>query len=83
VGYQGININMTAPGPGATNFHRVSGSDPHMAGIVEALAKAGKTTTPDDIANAVAFLVSDLSAKLSGQVLEVSAPSTPGGAGQR
>ncbi len=83
VGALGININVIAPGPGATNFHRVSGGDPHMAGIVETLAKAGKTTTPEDIANAVAFLVSDVSGKLSGQVLEVSAPSSPGGAGQR
>ena len=74
VGAQGININIIAPGPGATNFHRVSGGDPHMAEIVANLAKAGKTTTPEDIANAVAFLVSDVSAKLSGQVLEVSAP---------
>jgi NAD(P)-dependent dehydrogenase (short-subunit alcohol dehydrogenase family) len=83
VGAAGININIIAPGPGATNFHRVSGADPHMAGIVEALAKAGKTTTPEDIANAVAFLVSDVSGKLSGQVLEVSAPSGSGGMGQR
>jgi NAD(P)-dependent dehydrogenase (short-subunit alcohol dehydrogenase family) len=75
VGYQGINVNIIAPGPGATNFHKVSGGDPHMAGIVENLAKAGKTTTPEDIANAVAFLVSDISGKLSGQILEVSAPS--------
>jgi len=74
VGAQGININVIAPGPGATNFHRVSGGDPRMAEIVSNLAKAGKTTTPEDIANAVAFLVSDVSAKLSGQVLEVSAP---------
>lgn len=83
VGAAGININIIAPGPGATNFHRVSGGDPRMAGIVEALAKAGKTTTPEDIANAVAFLVSDVSCKLSGQVLEVAAPSSAGGAGQR
>ncbi|MGD1118565.1 MAG: SDR family oxidoreductase [Dehalococcoidales bacterium] len=74
VGVSGINVNIIAPGPGATNFHKVSGGDPHMAGIVENLAKAGKTTTPEDIANAVAFLVSDVSSKLSGQILEVSAP---------
>jgi 2-hydroxycyclohexanecarboxyl-CoA dehydrogenase len=74
VGAKGININIIAPGPGATNFHRVSGGDPRMAEIVENLAKAGKTTTPEDIANTVAFLVSDVSSKLSGQVLEVSAP---------
>ena len=83
VGHMGINVNIIAPGPGATNFHRVSGSDPRMTEIVDTLAKAGKTTTPEDIASAVVFLVSDVSAKLSGQVLEVSAPSGPGGAGQR
>jgi 2-hydroxycyclohexanecarboxyl-CoA dehydrogenase len=74
VGARGININIIAPGPGATNFHKVSGGDPHMAELVDNLVKAGKTTTPEDIANAVAFLVSDVSSKLSGQVLEVSAP---------
>jgi NAD(P)-dependent dehydrogenase (short-subunit alcohol dehydrogenase family) len=83
VGASGININIIAPGPGATNFHRVSGGDPRMSEIVDTLAKAGKTTTPEDIANAVAFLVSDASSKLSGQVLEVSAPSGPAGANQR
>ncbi len=74
VGTEGININIIAPGPGATNFHRVSGGDPRMAELVDNLAKAGKTTTPQDIANAVVFLVSDVSSKLSGQILEVSAP---------
>ncbi len=77
VGYLGINVNVIAPGPGNTNFHKVSGNDPAMAGIVDMLAKAGKTTTPEDIANATAFLVSDVSAKLSGQIFEVSAPNGP------
>jgi len=83
VGASGININIIAPGPGATNFHRVSGGDPRMAGLVDALAKAGKTTTPEDIANAVAFLVSDVSSKLSGQILEVSAPGATGRSSQQ
>jgi NAD(P)-dependent dehydrogenase (short-subunit alcohol dehydrogenase family) len=78
VGYLGININVIAPGPGNTNFHKVSsGGDTSMVELVENLAKAGKTTTPEDIADTVAFLVSDVSSKLSGQVLEVSAPSDP------
>jgi 2-hydroxycyclohexanecarboxyl-CoA dehydrogenase len=81
VGASGININIIAPGPGATNFHKVSGGDPRMAGLVDTLAKAGRTTTPEDIAYAVAFLVSDVSGKLSGQVLEVSAPT--GGQGSQ
>ncbi len=79
VGHKGININIIAPGPGNTNFHKVSGNDPAMSGIVDSLAKAGKTTTPEDIANAVAFLVSDVSVKLSGQIFEVSAPMGPRG----
>ncbi len=83
VGASGININIIAPGPGNTNFHRASGGDPQMSKVVEMLAKAGKTTTPEDIANAVAFLVSDVSNKLSGQVLEVSAPTISSGTGQR
>ena len=77
VGYKGINVNVIAPGPGNTNFHKASGNDPAMASIVENLAKAGKTATPEDIANAVAFLVSDVSTKLSGQIFEVSAPTGP------
>ncbi len=74
VGPLGINVNVIAPGPGDTNFHRVSGADARMIEIVDSLAKAGKTTTPEDIAYAVAFLVSDRAGKLSGQVIEVSAP---------
>ena len=77
VGYKGINVNVIAPGPGNTNFHKVSGNDPAMAGIVDALAKAGKTTTPEDIANTVAYLVSDVSAKVSGQTIIVSYPNGP------
>jgi NAD(P)-dependent dehydrogenase (short-subunit alcohol dehydrogenase family) len=74
VGHKGININIIAPGPGNTNFHR-TGGDPTMIELVENLDKAGRATTPEDIGNTVAFLVSDISNKLSGQILEVTAPS--------
>ncbi|MFC1947331.1 SDR family NAD(P)-dependent oxidoreductase [Chloroflexota bacterium] len=74
VGHKGININIIAPGPGNTNFHRIGG-DPGMIELVENLDKAGRTTTPEDIGNTVAWLVSDVANKLSGQVLEVAAPS--------
>jgi len=73
VGPQGININVIAPGPGNTNFHRSSAA-PEMANLVENLAKIGKAVTPEDIACVAAFLVSDIASKLSGQVIEVSAP---------
>jgi NAD(P)-dependent dehydrogenase (short-subunit alcohol dehydrogenase family) len=74
VGPLGINVNIIAPGPGNTNFHKVSGAPASMTGLVENLAKIGKSVLPQDIANAVAFLVSDVSSKVSGQVIEVSAP---------
>jgi NAD(P)-dependent dehydrogenase (short-subunit alcohol dehydrogenase family) len=73
-GTSGININIIAPGPGNTNFHKISDSGPQMAGLVENLAKIGKSVTPEDIAWTVGFLVSDVSSKIVGQVIEVSAP---------
>lgn len=78
VGYRGININVIAPGAGNTNFPKASAEDNNnMVDLVENLAKAGKTTTPEDIGNTVAFLVSDVANKLSGQVIEVAAPPEP------
>jgi len=78
VGPQGININIIAPGPGATHFHRVSGAPSQMVDLVDNLAREGRATTPEDIANSVAFLVSDVSGRLTGQVLEVSNVTGPG-----
>ncbi len=72
-GPHGININVIAPGPGNTNFHK-SGDAVQMVGLVENLAKIGKTVTPQEIAWAVGFLVSDVSSKIVGQVIEISAP---------
>jgi 2-hydroxycyclohexanecarboxyl-CoA dehydrogenase len=72
-GANGININVIAPGPGNTNFHRSADSG-QMTGFVENLAKIGKSVTPQDIAWTVGFLVSDVSSKIVGQVIEVSAP---------
>lgn len=69
LGDQGININIIAPGPGNTNFHKTS---PAMAEDVVRLAAMGKTVTPEDIAHAVAFLVSDVSRLIRGQVIVIS-----------
>jgi 2-hydroxycyclohexanecarboxyl-CoA dehydrogenase len=70
----GININVISPGPGNTNFHKSADSGPQMIGLVENLAKIGKSVTPEDIAWTVGFLVSDVSSKVVGQIIEVSAP---------
>ncbi len=73
-GPNGININIIAPGPGNTNFHKVSAPNSPMEKLVEDLAKIGKSVTQEDIACAVGYLVSDVSAKVVGQIIEVSAP---------
>jgi enoyl-[acyl-carrier-protein] reductase (NADH) len=45
-----------------------------MVAEIAQLAKRGKSLTPEDIAWVVAFLVSDVSSKVVGQVIEISAP---------
>jgi NAD(P)-dependent dehydrogenase (short-subunit alcohol dehydrogenase family) len=68
----GINVNCIAPGLGATSFHPASGFPPEYIENVKKMAAEGKTTTPEDIGNAVAFLVSDVSIRIVGQCLRVS-----------
>ena len=68
----GINVNCIAPGLGATNFHAASGFPPQSIEMFKKMATEGKTITPQDIANAVAFLVSDVSEKVTGQCLKVA-----------
>ncbi len=71
---QGINVNSVAPGWGLTNFDP---RDPEVIkkGFIPQTPR-GKETTPQDIANAVAFLVSDVSAHIVGQILCVDGGST-------
>jgi NAD(P)-dependent dehydrogenase (short-subunit alcohol dehydrogenase family) len=71
---QGINVNSVAPGWGLTNFD----PRPHeeiKKGFIPQTPR-GKETTPQDIANAVAFLVSDVSAHIVGQIICVDGGST-------
>ncbi len=68
-----INVNCIAPGLGATNFHKASKFPPeYMEKFIKPALAAGKTTTPQDIGNAMAFLASDVSIKITGQCLRVS-----------
>ncbi len=71
---EGINVNSVAPGWGLTNFDP---RDPEeiKRGFIPETPRA-KETTPEDIANAVAFLVSDVSAHIVGQILCVDGGST-------
>jgi 3-oxoacyl-[acyl-carrier protein] reductase len=68
----GINVNCIAPGLGRTGFHPASGFPPEYLEMIKKMEEAGKTTTPQDIGNAAAFLVSDVSIRITGQCLRVS-----------
>jgi NAD(P)-dependent dehydrogenase (short-subunit alcohol dehydrogenase family) len=65
----GINVNCIAPGLGATAFFKNMG--PELNKIAKEMEAAGRSMTPEDIGNAVAFLVSDVSRRVVGQCLTV------------
>ena len=65
----GVNVNGIAPGFGRTGF-----ADQAPPEIIEGLLKnipLGRTTTPQDIGNMVAFLASDVSSDIVGQTFSV------------
>jgi 3-oxoacyl-[acyl-carrier protein] reductase len=70
----GITVNSVAPGWGLTNFDKRP-ADEIKRGFV-GHTPIGRETTQQDIANAVAFLVSDVSADIVGQVICVDGGST-------
>jgi len=66
----GININCVSPGPAITGFAKNA-----PPGMLETFAKSiplGRLTEPQDVANAVAFLASDVAADIVGQALIVT-----------
>ena len=68
----GINVNCVAPGLGQTGFHPSSGFSAEYLEMIKKMAAEGKTTTPEDMGNAIAFLVSDVSIRITGQCVRVS-----------
>ena len=73
----GIYVNSVSPGLGDTNFLRASNvlktaeTPPEFLKQVSADIPVGRMTTPQDIGNMVAFLASDVSADIVGQVIDV------------
>jgi len=65
----GINVNCIAPGLGMTDFIKDTPPEILQSLIKEMPSK--RANTPDDIANAVAFLVSDVSSNIVGQNISV------------
>ena len=65
----GINVNCIAPGPGNTGFAKQA--PPGFIDWVIKMVPLGKMTTPQDIGNMVAFLASDISSDITGQIFSV------------
>jgi 3-oxoacyl-[acyl-carrier protein] reductase len=66
---QGINVNSVSPGLANTGFAKQA-----PPGMLENFKKGiplGRLTEPQDIANTIAFLVSDLSTDIEGQIITV------------
>jgi 3-oxoacyl-[acyl-carrier protein] reductase len=64
---RGITVNAIAPGFIATDM--TAGLSDEIKNVIQSKIPLGKTGTPEDIANAVAFLASAEAAYITGQVL--------------
>ncbi|MFC2008884.1 SDR family NAD(P)-dependent oxidoreductase [Chloroflexota bacterium] len=68
----GINVNCVAPGPTSTELTKTLIEDGRAdPGSLLARTPLGKYATPDDVANAVLFLASDLAQHITGAVVPV------------
>jgi len=65
-----INVNAVAPGLIA-GTQLTAGKPADLIARVEAQVPLGRAGTPEDVAGAVAFLVSDDADYITGQVLEI------------
>jgi 3-oxoacyl-[acyl-carrier protein] reductase len=70
----GINVNAIAPGPGNTGF--ALHAPPEFLEKITAMIPLGRSTTPQDIGNMVAFLASDISSDIVGQTFAVDGGTT-------
>ncbi|WP_433245980.1 SDR family NAD(P)-dependent oxidoreductase [Streptosporangium sp. CA-135522] len=72
VGVRGITVNTVAPGPTATEAQSWMTSSPEMEARVAAGNALNRVGVPSDIAAAVAFLSSDDSRWITGDLLDVT-----------
>jgi 3-oxoacyl-[acyl-carrier protein] reductase len=71
LGPLGINVNGIAPGMGDTGFQVAVKATPEQKQRFISTVPMRRLTTPQDIANTVAFLVSDVSIDITGQTIQV------------
>lgn len=66
-----VRVNCVSPGMIDTTFHDTF-TAPEVRKAVAARTSIGREGTPDDVANAVAFLASDASAYITGESIEIN-----------
>ncbi len=71
VGPSGVNVNCLQPSMVLTNFGTHATMDPKRAEEMAARMPLRRLTTTQDIANLVAFLASDVSSGMTGQILSI------------
>ena len=71
LGPRGIRVNAVAPGITDTAMPRLGNSEEALQAMGRALP-LGRLAQPEDIADAVAFLVSDAARHITGQVLHIN-----------
>jgi NAD(P)-dependent dehydrogenase (short-subunit alcohol dehydrogenase family) len=72
---KGINVNCVCPGLSTTNFLRGPDGKVHSPEMVESVRQSlplKRLTEPQDIANMVTFLVSDVAGDIVGQIISVN-----------
>jgi enoyl-[acyl-carrier protein] reductase I len=70
LGPRGIRVNALSPGPLQTISGRGAGVD-EMLGLYEAMAPLGRNVTHDEAGKCGAFLLSDLSSGVTGEILHL------------
>lgn len=70
LGAQGVRVNALSPGPLQTISGRGAGVD-EMLGLYEAMAPLGRNVTHEEAGKCGAFLLSDLSSGITGEILHL------------
>jgi len=77
VGPSGINVNAVVPGLGDTGLYtELGGLAPMIKQFFTSSAPMRRLTTPQDMGNAVLFLVSDAASDITGQTIQVDSGDT-------